>query len=339
MTTPAGRAGELPLVVWVSTTGTIDSLGKDRLDLAFYFDTKDHLTEAQLQERIPELATLARLRVDRVELSGPAMGAADLLQLHARITKAFADPAVAGAVLTRGTNTLEEIAYFLTLTLKEERPMVLTAAMRPASAISPDGDLNLLNAVRVAGHPASRGRGVLVVMNGSVFAARDVTKAVTNRVDAFQARDLGPLGFADPDGQVVFFHTTTRAHTVASEFDVTGLSDLPRVDIAMSYIGADGTAIDAFVAAGAKGVVLAGKGSGQMSRAEDAAVDRAVRAGVVAVQASRVGSGRVMRGPQLRGRRIVAAGNLQPWKAKILLALALTKTTDPDRIQELFDRY
>jgi L-asparaginase len=314
-------------------------LGKDRLDLAFYFDSKDHLSEAQIQERIPELASLARLRVDRVELSGPAMGASDFLSLHAHATAAFREPGVSGVVLTRGTNTLEEIAYFLTLTVRDTRPVVVTAAMRPASAISPDGDLNLLSAVRVAAHPGSRGKGTLVVMNGSIFAARDVTKAVTNRVEAFQARDLGPLGFADPDGEVVFFHETARVHTTASEFDVTGLRSLPRVDIALSYIEADGVAIDAFVAAGAKGIVAAGKGSGQMSRAEDEALTRAREAGIVVVQASRVGAGRVMRGPQLRARHTVAAGNLQPWKAKILLALALTVTTDVERIQEMFDRY
>lgn len=329
----------LPKVAWISTTGTIDTLGKDRLDLAFYFDAKAHLTEPQLRERIPELAEIADLVVDRVELSGPAMGGADFIELQRHAMSAFADPAVAGVVLTRGTNTLEEIAYFLTLTVRDARPVVLTAAMRPASALSPDGDLNLLSAVRVAGHPASRGKGALVVMNGQIFSARDVTKAITNRVEAFQARDMGPLGFADPDGQVVFFHETTRAHTVASEFDVANLSSLPRVDIVMSYIEADGTAIDAFVAAGARGIVTAGKGSGQMSRAEDEALDRARKSGVVIVQASRVGSGRVMRGPQLRKRDVVAAGNLQPWKAKILLALALTITDDTTRVQQMFDRY
>jgi L-asparaginase len=223
--------------------------------------------------------------------------------------------------------------------LRSEKPVVIVGSMRPASALSADGDLNLINAVRVAADSDARGHGVLVVLNDTIHSARDVTKTATFRVDTFRGRDMGPLGYADADGRVIFWHRSLKRHTVSSEFTTEGVLELPRVDIVVSYVGADGIAIDALIAAGARGIVSAGTGAGRPTPLEDAALDRAVAAGALVVQSSRVGSGRVVRSPGLRSRQIVAADNLLPWKARILLSLALTRTSDVDTIQRMFDTY
>src|SRR5205085_11187690 len=176
--------------------------------------------------------------------------------------------------------------------LKTDKPVVIVGSMRPSSALSADGYLNVLNAVRVAADPASAGMGVLVVLNDTIHSARDVTKTATYRVHTFQGRDLGPLGYADADGRVLFYHLPARKHTTQTEFDVRSLEDLPRVDVVVSYVGADGAMIDAVVAAGAQGIVSAGTGAGRPTPLEDEALARAHAHGVVVVQGTRVGSGR-----------------------------------------------
>ena len=181
--------------------------------------------------------------------------------------------------------------------------------------------------------------GVLVVLNDTILSARDVTKTATYRVETFQGRDLGPLGYADNDGRVVYYHRPVRRHTVDTEFDLGRTPTLPRVDVVVSYLGADGVMIDAAVAAGAKGIVSAGTGAGRPTPGEDEALDRASAAGVVICQGTRVGSGRTVRSPGLVRKGWMASDNLQPWKARILLALGITKTTDADEIQRMFDTY
>jgi L-asparaginase len=181
--------------------------------------------------------------------------------------------------------------------------------------------------------------GVKVVLNDSIHGARDVTKTATYRVDTFQGRDLGPLGYADNDGRVMFYHRPARPHTTASEFDLGELGALPRVDVVVSYLGADGTMVDAAVAAGARGIVSAGTGAGRPTPGEIAALDRAAASGVVVAQGTRVGSGRSVRSPGLVSKGWVATDNLQPWKARLLLRLALARTNDPDEIQRIFDTY
>jgi L-asparaginase len=177
-------------------------------------------------------------------------------------------------------------------------------------------------------------------MNDTIYSARDVTKNATFRVEAFQSRDLGPLGFADGDGKVVFYHQPVRRHTVDTEFDVRSLSSLPRVDIVLSYVGADGVMIEAAARAGARAIVSAGTGAGKPTPAEEDALDRVCKAhGVLVCLCSRVASGRVARSPGTARRGFVTGDNLPPWKARILIALALTRTQDPDDIQRMFDTY
>jgi L-asparaginase len=327
-------------VALIATGGTIDSVGRDRLDLAWYMEHQQRLEPGQLLATVPEVQEIAEVfEVEFRRLSSTAIVPADWLDLLRTIHQVADAGRADGVVISHGTNTLEETAYFLTLTLKTACPVVVVGAMRPASGLSADGYLNLVNAVRVAADPQSWGRGALVVLNDTIFAGRDVTKSATYRVDTFDGRDLGPLGYADADGRVLFYHRSDRKHTVDTEFDVRELMELPRVDVVVSYAGSDGAQIDALVQAGARGIVSAGTGSGHPPPAEVEALLRARRQGIVICQSSRVGSGRVTPSRTLAERDFVAADNLQPWKARVLLALALTRSSDPAEIQRMFDVY
>jgi len=329
-----------PRVALIITGGTIDSVGTDRLDLAWYIEAGKRLDSGELLGAVPELSQIAEVHeVPFRRLPSQAISPRDWLELAAEIQRIVDDSEADGVVITHGTNTLEETAYFLNLVLKTDRPVVIVGAMRPSSGLSADGYLNLLNAVRVAADPASAGIGVLVVLNDTIHGARDVTKTATYRVETFQGRDLGPLGYADGDGRVRIYHRPAMRHTTSSAFDWSEITDLPRVDVVLSYVGADATMVDAAVAAGAKGIISAGTGAGRPTPDEDKALVRAAEQGVVICQGSRVGSGRAVRSPGLRKRGWVATDNLVPWKAKVLLALALTKTTDPDGIQEIIDTH
>jgi L-asparaginase len=331
----------LPKVGLIVTGGTLDSVGKDRLDLAWYIEAGKRLQEGELLGMLPELKDIAQVsEIPFRRMPSHALLDKDWLELLRAIHSIFDADEASGIVITHGTNTLEETAYFLNLTLKTEKPVVIVGSMRPSSALSADGYLNVVNAVRVAADPNSRGRGALVVMNDTIFSGRDVTKNATYRVEAFQSRDLGPLGFADADGKVIYYHHPARKHTIHSEFDVRHLHALPRVDIVISYIGADGAMIEAAANAGAKGIVSAATGAGRPTPAEDAAFDKAYREnGVLMCLASRVAAGRVARSPGLAQRGFVASDNLQPWKARLLLSLALTQTDNAGEIQRMFDTY
>lgn len=331
----------LPKVGLILTGGTIDSVGTDRLDLAWYIEASKRLGNGELLAQLPELKGIADVEeIPFRRLPSQALTDGDWLDLVRKIHAIFDQGRADGIVITHGTNTLEETAYFLNLTLKTDRPVVLVGSMRPSSAISADGYLNVVNAVRVAASPASRSRGCLVVMNDTIFSGRDVTKNSTYRVQAFQSRDLGPLGFADADGKVVYYHSPARKHTLDTEFDVRSAQSLPRVDVVLSYVGADGTMIRAAAAAGAKGIVSAATGAGRPTPLEDEAFDKAhADHNVLMCLCSRVASGRVVRSPGLAKRGFVAADNLQAWKARVLLSLALSKTTEADDIQRMFDTY
>ena len=331
----------LPRVALIITGGTIDSVGKDRLDLAWYIEAGKRLKDGEILEMLPELKQIAEVtEVPFRRLPSHALVDKDWLDLVRTIHKIFDENKTDGIVITHGTNTIEETAYFLNLVLKTDKPVVVVGSMRPSSAISADGYLNLVNAVKVAAHRSSKGRGCLLVMNDTIYNGRDVTKNATYRVEAFQSRDLGPLGFADGDGKIVYYHQPVRKHTLETEFDVRNLESLPRVDIVVSYVGADGTMIEAAAKAGAKGIISAGTGAGRPTPAEDAAFDKCFReTGMLMCLSSRVASGRVVRSPGLTKRGFVASDNLQPWKARLLLSLALTKTTNADEIQRMFDTY
>jgi L-asparaginase len=282
------------------------------------------------------------VRVEQVvNVGSPDITIADWLRISNRINALFAeDPNVAGVVITHGTNTLEETAYFLNLTVKHDRPVVLVGAQRPATAISADGPLNLLSAIRTAGAPVSRGKGVMIVMNDEINAARDVTKSNTYRAEAFRSGELGFLGYVDPD-EVVFYRTTTKRHTTQSEFDVSRMKELPRVDIVYSYIEPDVSPIKALGGIGAKGIVFAGSGAGGISKFEKEAVNALLAQPnkPVLVRSNRTGNGRVIPRSDYDKLGWVPGDNLNPQKARILLMLALTKTSDVNEIRRIFREY
>ena len=245
---------------------------------------------------------------------------------------------VAGIVIGHGTASIEETAYALNLTLKVAVPVVIVGSQRPASALSTDAGMNLVNAVRTAAAPQSRGRGVLVLLNDEIQAAREVTKTSTFRLQTFRTPDFGVLGHADGD-QVAYYRAPERRRAPDTEFDIRNLEALPRVDIAYAYAGADGTAVRAFMAAGAQGIVAAGFAPGMSTPGDFAAMREAVQRGVVVVQSTRAGSGRVFRGQRLTDAGILAADNLNPQKARILLTLALTVGRDPATVERIFRAY
>jgi L-asparaginase len=324
-------------VVWVlSTGGTIASQGASSTSLTDY--KGGVLTGRELVKAVPEIAQIAEVKLEQIaNVGSPNITIAHWLTLAQRINQIFAEePATAGVVITHGTNTMEETAYFLNLTVRHDRPVVLVGSMRPATAISADGPLNLLNAVRTAVSPAARGKGVLLVLNDEINAARDVTKTNTLRVDTFRSPDAGYLGFVDGD-KITFYRSPTRRHTTASEFDVTGLKSLPPVEILYSYVESSPVLIQALLASGVKGIVMAGTGAGLISSVEKTALAKAK--GTVIVRSNRTGSGRVPPREEYDASGMIGADNLNPQKARILLMLALTKTTDLGEIRRIFDEY
>lgn len=328
----------LPKVAVIGTGGTIASVGLHRLELTEYIDHNKLYDIHELLAKTPELSEVAEIRpVPYATLQSPAVGPEAWLALNALIHDVAATD-VDGIVITHGTATLEETAYFLNLALKVAVPVVVVGAQRPATGLSTDGNLNLLNAVRVAGSEEARGLGVLVVMNDEIHAAREATKTSTLRVQTFRAPDFGVLGHADPD-HIAIYRKPVRARAPDTEFDVRNHTALPRVDIVMSYAGTDDFAIRAARDAGAKGLVVAGFAPGLTTPAQLRALTECSEQGLVVVQSSRAGSGRV---PTLRAAQppgSISADNLTPQKARILLMVALAAGLTRDQIESAFRRY
>lgn len=333
-------AADLPLVVVLSTGGTIAGRGGSSTSLTEY--KAGSILGSELVDAVPEIKQYAQVRVEQIVNIGSAnMNTAVWLKLAARINAIFAeDPKVVGVVVTHGTNTLEETAYFLHLTVKHDKPVVVVGSQRPATAISADGPLNLLNAIRVAGAPVSRGKGTLVVMNDEINGARDVTKSNTYRVETFRSGELGFLGYVDSDA-VMFYRASTKRHTARSEFDVSKLSSLPKVEILYAYAEPSVEALKAVAASGASGMVFAGTGAGGLSDAERAAIKTLgpIDSRPVVVRSNRTGNGRVIPRKEYDTEGMVPGDNLNPQKARILLMLALTRTRDLTEIRRMFTEY
>lgn len=329
-----------PRVALIGTGGTISSIALDSLDVLDYPDVSRKMKPAEIVDRTQELARFAEIvPINFREVGSTAIGPADWLELLQLIHATEAQgKGFDGYVILHGTSTLEETAYFLNLTLKIKPTVVLVGAQRPASAVSADGPMNLLAAVRTSLDEKARGLGVLVVLNDEIQAAREVTKVSTYRVNTFRTPDFGVLGQVDGD-QVVIYRHPVRKHTLDTVFDLAGLTALPRVDIVYAYAGADDVAIEAYMAAGALGLVSAGLPPGIPPPLQSAAFRRSVSKGVVVVQASRGGAGRVARRQYLRDQHMVASDNLNAQKCRILLMLALTVTQDPEVVQSYFDLY
>jgi L-asparaginase len=332
----------LPLVYVLSTGGTISGKGGSSTSLAEY--KSGSLLGEELVAAVPEIKQVARVKVEQIaNVSSTDITLDHWLTLARRINTIFsAEPDVAGVVITHGTNTLEETAYFLNLTVKHDKPVVLVGSMRPATALSADGPLNLLNAIRVATSAEARSKGALVVLNEEINGARDVTKTNTYRVETFRSNELGLLGYVDADA-VVFYHASLKRHTTRSEFDVSQTKTLPAVDILYSYIQPATMLAQALAKSGVQGIVFAGTGAGLISTAERAALQpilsmpEATRP--LLVRSNRTGNGRVIALDDYATLGMIAADNLNPQKARVLLMLALTKTRDAKEIARMFREY
>ncbi len=350
-------AQEPPRVRLVATGGTISNR------------TGGRLTAEELVKSMPDLPRYVRPEWEQFSnVASSQITMSDWLRLARRLNELFAaDKDLAGIVVTSGTDTLEELAYFLNLTVRDKRPVAVVGSMRNPSTLGYEGAANLLEGFRVAAEPASRGKGVMVVLNDEINAAREVTKTDALRLQTFQTRIYGVLGVVDRD-RVVFYRDVVKRHTASSEFDVSTIDALPRVDVLLVYQDAPGDLIKAAVDAGAKGIVMATAGAGATSGTQGEAIAYAASKGVFVVTTTRAGSGRIaaMRGPEAGGAARAAAGapaggdparlaadqaraaraafsiageDLAPIKARVLLMLALATTKDAAQIQRMFVEY
>jgi L-asparaginase len=289
---------------------------------------------------VPQIQQMAVLELEQVARIGSQdMDDALWLRLARCCQERLDRPEIAGVVITHGTDTMEETAYFLNLVLKSSKPVVLVGAMRPATAISADGPMNLFNAVAIASHPSASGRGVLVVANDEVHFARAISKTNTTQVGTFKSINRG-LAALVQQGRVHWFRPPAAGHTLDTPFRIEELSTLPRVDIVYAHAGMHPTFIEAAQAAGARGIVLAGVGSGNVHAQSLEAARRAASQGIAIVRASRTGGGMVERNVEVDDEEsgFITAGDLNPQKARVLLQVALTHTSSPAAIQELFDQ-
>ncbi len=335
----AQTAARLPNIVILATGGTIAGTGATSTTTVGYAAAKVGVDD--LIKAVPELKQVANVTGEQVfQIASENMSNEHWLTLAKRVNTLLAKPDVDGIVITHGTDTIEETAYFLDLVVKSKKPVVVVGAMRPSTAISADGPINLYNAVLTAGSPDAVGKGVLVVLNDQINAARDVSKTNTTTTDTFKATELGLLGYV-VGNKAHFYRASTRKHTVDTEFDVSNLSALPQVDIAYTYANVGPTAVNALVAAGAKGLIHAGVGDGSLPNKVRPALSAAREKGVVIVRASRVGQGIVARNGEANDDQLdfVVSDTLNPQKARILLMLALTKTNSTKEIQRMFYTY
>ena len=328
----------LPDVVVLATGGTIAGAASSDVTAGY---TSGQVGVEQLLAAVPQAAKLAKLRGEQVSNIGSQdMDDAVWLALAKRVNALVARDDVDGIVITHGTDTLEETSYFLTLVVRSGKPVVLTAAMRPSTALSADGPLNFFNAVAVAAAPDAAGRGVLVVVNDQIHSAAAFTKTSTTAVQTFQSPLRGLAGTV-AYGTVELYGLPAGRHGVKSEFSLEGVEKLPRVDIVYAHAGMDGKLIEAAAKAGAKGIVIAGVGNGNMTKAALAAVTAQAKKGVVCVRGSRVPSGRVARNVEVDDDAVgtIASEELNPARARVLLKLALLSKRTPEDLQRLFREY
>ena len=333
------QAQKLPNVMVLATGGTIAGTGASSTTTVGY--TAATVGVQQLINAVPEVAKVANVTGEQVfQIASESMTNEHWLTLAKRVNTLLAQPNVDGIVVTHGTDTLEETAYFLNLVVKSRKPVVLVGAMRPSTALSADGPINLYNAVILAGSPEAVGKGVLVALNDQIQSARDVSKTNTSTPDSFRTPELGVLGYMQGN-KAYFYRTSTRKHTVETEFDISNIQALPQVDIVYGYANMNDVALNAFIAAGAKGIIHAGTGDGSLAAKVKPSLIAARKNGTLIVRASRVGNGILARNGEANDDELdfVVSDTLSPQKARILLMLALTKTSNTKEIQRMFYMY
>ena len=335
--TPAQQK-PLPNIVVLATGGTIAGAAATGTQSAY---TSGAVTIDAMLAAVPGIKDLANIKGEQIANVGSQDMSFDImLKLAKRCNELLSDKSLAGIVVTHGTDTLEETAFFLNLVVKSDKPVVIVGSMRPSTAVSADGPLNLYDAVAVAADPNSRGRGVLVVMNDWIHGAHSLTKTSTTAIQTFMSPLRGLVGVS-AYGKNDFYSSPSWKHTTASEFDVSNVTKLPRVDILFASADMAPDLIDASVANGAKGIVIAGVGNGNMNKASLEAAARAAKKGVVVVRSSRVVTGTVARNVEVNDDEMgfVASDELNPQKSRILLSLALLNPRTNSQLQELFYTY
>jgi L-asparaginase len=330
--------GQLPTIVVLATGGTIAGAAASDVQAGY---TSGQVGVQQLLAAVPQAKKLANLKGEQISNIGSQdMNDEVWLKLAKRVNELVAQRDVAGVVITHGTDTIEETAYFLNLVVKSTKPVVMTAAMRPSTALSADGPLNFYNAVAVAANKDAAGRGVLVVVNDWIHGAASLTKTSTTAVQTFLSPVRGLIGtvaYGDAD----FYRGPVGRNTTKSEFSLDGVTALPRVDIIMAYENMDGKLIDAAVAAGAKGIVIAGVGNGNMTKPALDTLAKHAKNGIACVRASRVTTGHVGRNVEVEDDKLglIASMDLNPQKARVLLRLALLKQRSTADLQRVFSEY
>jgi L-asparaginase len=331
-------AQDKPRIVVLATGGTIAGAAVGNAHARY---ASGRVGVEELLAAVPQAAQIATLKGEQISNIGSQdMNDAVWLELARRVGELAAQRDVDGIVITHGTDTIEETAYFLNLVLKTTKPVVMTASMRPATALSADGPLNFYNAVAVAANEEAAGRGVLVVSNDWIHGASSLTKTNTTAVQTFLSPLRGLIGTV-AYGKAEFYRGPVGRHTVDSEFSLEGVTALPRVDIVMAYENMDGALIDAAVAAGAKGIVIAGVGNGNMTAPALAALSAHAKKGIVAVRSTRVATGLVGRNVEVDDDALglIASDDLNAQKARVLLRLALLKPRSAADVQRLFVEY
>jgi L-asparaginase len=329
---------KLPNIVILATGGTIAGAAESGTQAAY---TSGAVTIDAMIAAVPGIEDLANIKGEQISNVGSQDMSFDImLKVAKRCNQLLATNDVDGIVITHGTDTMEETAFFLNLTVKSAKPVVLVGSMRPSTAVSADGPLNLYNAVGVAGDPNAKGRGVLVMMNDWIHAAHSLTKTSTTAIQTFMSPLRGLVGVANY-GKNDFYSTPVWKHTTQSEFDITNVTKLPRVDIIFGCADMSPDLIESAAQSGAKGIVIAGVGNGNMNKASLEAAARVAKKGVVVVRSSRVPTGTVGRNVEVNDDEMgfVASDELNPQKSRILLMLALLKKRSNADLQKLYQTY
>nr|WP_315593894.1 asparaginase [uncultured Cupriavidus sp.] len=339
-TAPAGTTAEARKanIVIIGTGGTIAGAGASATNTAAYQSAV--VPVDKIIASVPEISKVANVKGEQIfQIGSESFNNERLLKLGKRVSELLKQPDVDGIVITHGTDTIEETAYFLNLTLKSDKPVVVVGSMRPGTALGADGALNLYDAVLVASNPASKGKGTLVVLNDEIHTGRDVTKSNTFKTETFRS-PFGPLGYV-VEGRTLYYRIPARPHTLQTEWDIDKIDKLPEVAVVYAYGNVNPASIDAAVKNGAKAIVYAATGNGSVGDYMVEPLKAAQAKGVQIVRASRTGSGIVVRNAEQPDDKYnwVVTDDQLPQKARILTALALTKTNDPKALQQIFWKY
>ncbi len=322
----------------LATGGTISGSAESEIESKY---KPSKIDISQIVKSVPKIDKVANLQAEQLlQVSSQNISGENWIEIAKRADEILKKSEIDGLVITHGTDTMEETAYFLHLVLKSQKPIVVTGSMRPSSSISADGPLNLFNAISLAASKKAFGKGVLILMNDEIFSARDAVKKHSTNAASFKSNDFGSIGFVNY-GRVEIYYQPLRLHTKDSAFKVKDFDKLPKVDIIYAHSSSDANIVDYLVSSGSKAIVVAGVGDGNVNDATLAKLSLAQKSGILVVRSSRGGSGFVEPNAEIDDEEFgfVSADNLSAQKARILAALALGKTNDVKKIREFFAKY